>query len=160
MKMKTTNKNTRISRISMVLCSAIAFGSVLYAQPHAGSDANNPDEAYNRLETLMANTEEAAKYVAPSIDAPEVIEAMERLELLANNTEMAIRYEAPTIETAELNDAVERLEVLASNIENEIRYRVQDEDQTNSVEYASEQNNQENEALNALTLIIAYVKSK
>ncbi len=66
--MKTTNNHTRISRISMVLCSAIVFGSVLYAQPYAGSNANNSDEAYNRLETLMASTEEAVKYVAPSVD--------------------------------------------------------------------------------------------
>ncbi len=65
---------------------------------------------------------------------------------------MAIRYEAPTIETAELNEAVERLEVLASTIENEIRYRVPEEEQTNAVEFASEQNNQENETLNALNI--------
>jgi len=158
--MKTTNKNIRISRISMVLCSAIAFGSVLYAQPYAGSDTNNSDEVYNRLETLMASTEEAVKYLAPSVDDAEINEAKERLELLANNIEMAIRYEAPTIVTAELNEAVARLEVLASNIQNEIRYRVREEEQTNAVEFASEQNNQENETLNALTLIIAYVKSK
>jgi hypothetical protein len=158
--MKTTNKNTHICRISMVFCSAIAFGSVLYAQPYAGSDGNSSDEVYSRLETLMASTEEAAKYVAPSIVEDEITEAMERLELLANNTEMAIRYEAPTIITAELNEAVERLEVLASNIENKIRYRVQEEEQTNEVEYAFEQNNQENETLNALTLVIAYIKNK
>ena len=79
-------------------------------------------------------------------------EAIERLELLANNIEMAIRYEAPTTETAELNEAVERLEVLASTIENEIRYRVADEEQTNEVEFATEQNNQKNETLNALNM--------
>ena len=67
--MKTTNNHTRISRISMVLCSAIVFGSVLYAQPHAGPNANNSDEAFNSLETLMVSTEEAVKYVAPSVES-------------------------------------------------------------------------------------------
>jgi tetrahydromethanopterin S-methyltransferase subunit G len=144
--MKTTHNHTRISRISMVFCSAIAFGSVLYAQPHAGSDANNSDEVYNRLETLMASTEEAVKYVAPSVEADEINEAMESLELLANNIEMAIRYEAPTIETAELNEAVERLDELASSIENEIRYRVPVEEQANVLEYAENDNNKKTDA--------------
>jgi len=143
--MKTTNNHTRLSRIFLALCSAIVFGSVLYAQPHAGSNANNSAEVFNRLETFMASTEEAVKYVAPSVEVDEFNEAMESLELLANNIEMAIRYKAPTIETAELNEAVERLEVLACSIENEIRYRVPVEEQDNAVEYADNDNNEKTE---------------
>jgi hypothetical protein len=158
--MKTTHNHTGISRISMVFCSALAFGSVLYAQPHAGSNANNSNEAYYTLETLMATTEEAVKYVAPSAEVDEFNEAMESLELLANNIEMAIRYKAPTIEAAELNEAVEKLEVLAISIENEIRYRVPEEEQTHSVEFAFEQNKQENELGNTLTLVSACIKNK
>ena len=144
--MKTTHDHTRISRISMVFCSAIVFGSALNAQPYAGSDANNSDEAYNRLETLMASTEEAVKYVAPLVEVDEINEAMESLELLANNTEKAIRYEAPTIEKAELHEAVEKLDVLASSIENEIRYRVPVEEPANSLEYADNDNNKKTDA--------------
>jgi len=108
----------------------------------------------------MTRTEEAAKYAAPSIEADEINEAMARLELLANNTENAIRYEAPSMVTAELDEAVERLEILASNIENEIRYKVRKEEQTNIVEYIVGVNNRENETLNALTMVIAYLKNK
>jgi hypothetical protein len=154
--MKTTNNHTCIIRISMVLCSAIAFGSVLYAQPHAGSNVNL-NEAYYRLETLMASFEEAARYVAPSAEVDELNDAVESLELLANSIEMAIRYKAPKIETDELNNAVEGLELLASSIENAIRYRVPEEEQTNVVEFISEQ---DNEVCNALKLVMACIQNK
>ena len=121
--MKTTVNHTRISRISLILCSAITVGTSLWAQPFSGLNFGRVGEATSRLETLMISTEEAVKYVAPSVEADEINEAMESLELLANNIEMAIRYEAPTIETAE-------------------------------------QNEQKNKTLNALTLVIAYIKNK
>jgi len=146
--------------MATVLCAAIAFGTSVWAQSDAGSNTSSEDEAYNSLETLMVSTEEAAKYVAPSVDDAEIIEAFERLELLANETERTIRYEAPSSVTDQLNEAVERLEVLASNIENEIRYRPFDEEQTNAVEYAVQENNLENETRNALTFNTAYVKNK
>jgi hypothetical protein len=158
--MKATNNITRISRISMILCSAITIGTSLCAQPFAGLNFGRVGEASSRLETLMANTEEAIKYVPPSVENVEINEAMESLELLANNIEMAIRYEAPEMETAELNEAIERLEELASNFENEIRYRVPNEEQTPAVEFASEQNKQENETPTSMISVVAFFKNK
>ena len=158
--MKATTNTNRASRMATVLFAALAFGTSTWAQPYAGSAANSPDEFYDRLETLMNATEIAAKYVAPSIDDAEIFEAMERLELWANNTENNIRYEAPSSLAAELNEAVERLEVLASNIEKEIRYRVLDEEQIQAIEYVVDNNDQDNETLNALTFIIAYLKKQ
>jgi hypothetical protein len=144
--MKTTHNHTGICRILMVFCSALAFGSVLYAQPHAGSNANNKDGVFNWLEVFMATTEEAVKYVAPPNEVDEINEAMENLELMATNIEMDIRYVAPTVETAILTEAFERLDVLASSIENEIRYRAPVEDQANAVEYADNDTNKKTDA--------------
>jgi hypothetical protein len=157
--MKTTNNYNRASRMATVLCAVIAFGTSVWAQSDAGSNTTSEDEVYSRLETLMTRTEEAVKYVAPSVDAAEYNEAIVRLELLASEIEKTIRYEAPSSVTDQLNAAVERLDVLASNIENEIRYRAKDEEETNAVEYAVQENNRENETLNALTFNTAYVKS-
>jgi len=144
--MKTTHNHTRISKISMVFCFAIVFGSVLSAQPHAGLNANYLDEVFKRLDTFMASTEETVKYVPPSGEVEEINDAMESLELLANYIEIAIRYEAPTIETAELNEAVERLDLLATSIEDEIRYRAPVEDQGNALEYADNDNYRKTDA--------------
>jgi len=80
------------------------------------TSVNAADEAQQRLETLMASAEEAVKYVAQSF------------------------------ETAEFNEAIERLDALASNIETAIRYRTSEEGQGSAVEYAVQDNNEENEA--------------
>jgi len=158
--MKTTKNLNRASKMATALYAVIALGTSVWAQPYANSNSTSTEEIYNRLETLMASTEEAIKYKAPSVNEVEVNEAMERLEFLANKIEQTVRYEAPSTTTAELNEAVERLEILASNIENEIRYKVHDEEQANSVEYAVGFNDQANETLNALALVIAYLKNK
>ena len=157
--MKTTNNRRSASSIATVLCAVIACGTSLWAQSDAGSNTCE-DEVYNRLGALMANTEKAVKYIAPSTDDAEINEAFERLELLANETERTIRYEAPSSVNDQLNEAVERLEMLASHIENEIRYRVRDEEQTNAVEYVVQENYWENETRNALTFYIAYLNNK
>jgi hypothetical protein len=158
--MKATKNNNRTSRMVTVLCAAIAFGTSVWAQSDAGSNSGSTDEAYIRLETLMASTEEAVKYTAPPADDAEVKEAMERLELLANNTEKTVRYEAPSTEADELTEAVERLEVLASNIEEEIKYRANPEEQTNAAEYAGVENSRVNEIGDAQTLPTAYISNK
>jgi len=158
--MKTSINHNRASRMATVLCAALALGTSVWAQSDAGSNNSNTAEAYDRLEVLMASTEVAVKYVAPPAGDSEAKEAMERLELLANNTERAIRYEASFTAPDELNEAVERLEMLASHIENEIRYRVNPEEETHAVEYATVENNNMNGISNALTLPTAYLSNK
>jgi hypothetical protein len=157
--MKTTANHNRTSKMVTALCAAFVFATGIWAQPNPEVNKNNVEESFGRMETLIANTEEVVKYVAPSVNDQdencwaqenaaneELADCIKRLDMIANATEEALKYEAPSVTEDEVNAAFERLEMLASNIEDAIRYRVPDEEQNNAVEYASNDKDQENDA--------------
>jgi len=157
--MKTSNHQNH-ARMATVFCVAIAFGTSVWAQSDAGSNYFSEDEVYDRLETIMVKTEEAAKYVAPSFDDAEIYEARERLEFLAIETENNIRYEAPGSVTDEVMEAMDRLEVLAGNTESQMKYRPRHDEATEAVEYLVIENGRVNEIRNVLSLQTGYVRNK
>ncbi|NTV83366.1 MAG: hypothetical protein HGA23_03570 [Bacteroidales bacterium] len=94
--MKTTTNNNRACKMATAICAAFVFGTSLLAQPNPETNKfNEVNEAVDRLEALISQAEQAARYVAPSVDYDDIRPAMERLELLANKTISEIRYKAP-----------------------------------------------------------------
>jgi hypothetical protein len=94
--MKTTAYNNRACKMATAICAAFVFGTSLLAQPNPETNkSNDVNEAFERLEALISHTEQAATYVAPSVDYDDIRPAMERLEFLANKTVTEIRYKAP-----------------------------------------------------------------
>jgi hypothetical protein len=159
--MKTTKNHNKPVRMVALLLAAISFGTSAWAQSDADSSAASLDEAYSRLETLMAKIEESSKYVAPSVDDADIEEAMGRLEFFANNTERMIRYEAPLTLPPEYNETFASLEPPTSNIIIEIRFKVRDEEMNLASDEFAFENSREAEIINALTRILqASVLSK
>ena len=82
--------------MATAICAAFVFGTSLLAQPNPETNkSNDVNEAFERLEALISQAEQAARYVAPSAEYDDIRPAMERLEFLANKTASEIRYTAP-----------------------------------------------------------------
>lgn len=94
--MKTINFNNSAGKMATAICAAIVFGTSVLAQPNPERSKNDDvNEAFERLEALISNAEQDAKYVAPSVDYDDLRPAMERLEFLATKTANEIKYTAP-----------------------------------------------------------------
>jgi len=101
MKAKSTNFQ-KVLVVASFYGAALISGGFAYAQSDPGEPAMETKELSSvllRLEVLMAQFEEEAKYVAPSGDYEVVSEAMERLEHLADQIENEIMYKAPDFES-------------------------------------------------------------
>ena len=126
-KMKTTNNFRYACRMAAVLGAVILFSTTAFAQPKPDASVNDEVKAaFASLEVLMASTENAIRYVAPSVESDDIRLARERLEWLANK------------------------------IEAEIRYTPAEEQQVNAVEFAEGENNQGSETLNVMTFNTAF----
>jgi hypothetical protein len=97
MKAKSTNFQ-KVLILASFYGATLISGGFSYAQSDPDGPAMETKELSSvllRLEVLMAQFEEDAKYVAPSGDYEIVSEAMERLEHLADQIENEIMYKAP-----------------------------------------------------------------
>jgi len=157
--MKTTINCNRAGKLATTLGAALVFATGMWAQPNPDDYRKSLDESFSRMESIIARTEEAVKYVAPSADVQdeitweeqnalreELANCVRRLDMLTAKIEKALKYEAVSVVPDEIESAWERLEMLANNTENEIMYRVPVEKQVNSPEFAANDNNQEKEA--------------
>ena len=154
--MKTTINYNRASKLATALGAALVFVTGIWAQPNPDDYRNSIDESFSRMESIIARTEEALKYVAPSAEdrdevswteqnaiREELANCVRRLDMLAAEIEKTLKYKAIPVVPEETESAWDRLEMWANNTENEIMYRVPVEEQVNSPEFAANDNNQE-----------------
>ena len=157
--MKTTTNYNRAGKLATTLGAALVFATAMWAQPNPDDYRNILDESFSRMETIIARTEEAMKYVAPSAEnrdevswteqnaiREELADCVRRLDMLAAEIEKTLKYKAIPVVPEETESAWDRLEMWANNTENEIMYRVPVEEQANDPEYAANDNNQEKDA--------------
>lgn len=112
--MKTTNNTNCACKMATVLFAVIVFSASAMAQsqPDAGI-TTEVKEAFERLNALIASTEQDLRYEAPMDVNDDLRSVWERLELLAEKTEKEIQYRAPedvqegAVEFAETENAKE-----------------------------------------------------
>lgn len=94
--MKNSNHKNLGRKATLLLWAVIVSGAFAMAQPIPGTNMNaEVKEAHDRLDALMASTEQAIKYAAPMEVYDDIRSVWDRLELLAEKTEQEIRYSAP-----------------------------------------------------------------
>jgi hypothetical protein len=94
--MKSSNHKNLGLKAALLLWAAMASGALVMAQPTPGVQLKaEVKESYDRLDALMASTEQAIQYVAPMEVYDDIRSVWDRLELLAETTEHEIRYSAP-----------------------------------------------------------------
>jgi hypothetical protein len=123
-KMKTKMNTRNFKSLSAVVLVSFFVALSSLTRANEGDTSNSKYSASARLETLMNNTTQAIRYVAPRNVEPDYTSAeIERLDRLAACTEESLKYNAAEYtEAEEVATAMDRLEQLANATIASVKY--------------------------------------